>query len=467
MTSELSVGMLLAPAESQPIVARMFGADPIAAVATAPGTGAVALIRVSGNDLGPIAAKLFPAGLGAARRAAVRSLNDAEGNAVDHVVVTHFPKPHSYTGEDVLEIGCHGGVLMTSQVLETVLKAGARSAGPGEFTQRAFFNGKMDLTQAEAVMDVISAQTTLALRSANSQLAGRLGQTITDLRDSLLGILAHLEAYIDFPEEKIDPETGSALRGRMEEVQTRLEKLLATADQGRILRHGAKVVLCGTPNAGKSSLLNVLLGFDRAIVSPTPGTTRDTIEEVINLRGLPLRLIDTAGLRETFDSIEQQGVARSNAALLEADVILEIVDASQSATTRIVIPADATRHRLLVLNKTDLTRHPDWRQTQGCALSCLTREGIDALSQQLFALLVSDPTSLATDPIAINARHQVCLLQSRQHLVDALLVADTDASAEFIALEIRAAMDALGDIVGGLDTEDLLGKIFSQFCIGK
>jgi tRNA modification GTPase len=352
-------------------------------------------------------------------------------------------------------------------VLETILQAGARSAGPGEFSQRAFLNGKMDLTQAEAVMDLISAQTTLALRAAQQQLEGRLGREIHRTRTELLGILAHLEAYIDFPEEDIDPATGAALRARMEAVSSQLDQLLATADQGRILRQGARTVICGAPNAGKSSLLNFLLGFERAIVSEIPGTTRDTIEEVINLRGLPLRLVDTAGMRATEDLIEQQGVARSAAALVSADVILEMVDASEPAPQRISLPADATRHRLLLLNKADLGVHPDWKQSEGCEISCHTGSGMEALSALLFQMLTSEAGALGADLVAINTRHQACLQQARALLQQALAESAQGASAEFIALEVRAAMDAVGDVIGRLDTEDLLGEIFSSFCIGK
>ena len=437
--------------------------DTIAAVATAPGEGAIALIRVSGPDVSLIAETVFRRALNRPRVAELRHLTDAVGNVVDHVLVSYFPGPNSYTGESMMEIGCHGGILITKQVLDAILAAGARSAGPGEFTQRAFLNGKMDLTQAEAVMDIISAQTTLALRAANLQLEGRLGKEIHAIRNDLLGVLAHMEAYIDFPEEDIDPETGEALRSRMRDIQTRLERLLSTADQGRILRQGARTVICGLPNAGKSSLLNVLLGFDRAIVSETPGT----IEEVINLRGLPLRLVDTAGIRATEDAIEKQGVARSEAALLGADLILEVVDASQPSVGRVVIPEEATKHRVLILNKSDLPPHTDWSGVEGIWISCSTGEGIELLSDRLFELLSQGSGAFGADLVAINARHQACLQLAKSSLEAAHAESMKGASAEFVSLELRAAMDHVGDVVGRLDTEDLLGEIFSQFCIGK
>ncbi len=445
----------------------MFAPDTIAAIATAPGTGAIALLRLSGPQVREISSRVLSKPLAAPRLAFLSNVVTAEREVVDQVLVTYFPAPHSYTGEDVVELACHGGVLVTRRVLETLLAAGARSAGPGEFSQRAFLNGKLDLTQAEAVMDLISAQTTLALRAAQHQLEGRLGRAIHTTRDELLGILAHLEAYIDFPEEDIDPATTDVLRERMTAVWEQLDQLLATAEQGRILRQGARTVICGPPNAGKSSLLNFLLGFERAIVSEIPGTTRDTIEEVINLRGLPLRLIDTAGIRETNDLIEQHGVTRSTAALASADLILEMVDASQPAAARVAIPAEATRHRLLILNKADLGVHTDWQHVDGLPISCTTGMGMDALSDRLYHILTAEAGALGADLVSINARHQDCLQRARASLLQALAESAQGASAEFIALEVRSAMDAVGEVVGRLDTEDLLGEIFSSFCIGK
>lgn len=445
----------------------MFEQDTIAAVATAPGQGAVALLRVSGPEALEIGKTVFRGKFPAARTAGLGSILNRAGEMVDQVLLTWFAGPHSYTGEDVVEIACHGGVLVTKGVLDSLLEAGARAAGPGEFTQRAFLNGKMDLTQAEAVMDLISAQTSLGLRAAHQQLEGRLGKEIHLLRDHLLALLAHVEAYIDFPEEDIDPESGEALAKRMEEGIQRIQGLLATADQGRILRQGARTIICGAPNAGKSSLLNVLLGFERAIVSEIPGTTRDTIEEIINVRGLPLRLVDTAGIRETTDAIERQGVARSEAALVGADLILEVVDASQPAGPRVTLPEGATSHRLLILNKADLPLHTDWGNQEGLRFSCVTRQGVDDLGQQLFELLTKGAGVFTADLVSINARHQSCLLQAQIALEAALAELKKGASAEFVSMDLRASMDAVGDVIGRLDTEDLLGEIFSTFCIGK
>ena len=291
--------------------------DTIAAISTPFGEGAIAVLRLSGPRAVEIAEAVFrgKAKPGAAARVQhFGAIHDGE-RKLDDVLLTVFPAPRSYTGEDVVEIAGHGGVLVARRVLELLLRGGARSAEPGEFTQRAYLNGKMDLTQAEAVMDLISAQTDLALRAATEQLEGRLGERIRALREALLETLAHVEAFIDFPDEDIDPDTGATLQGRIDAVRADIAALLASAGQGRILREGVRTVIYGAPNVGKSSLLNLLLGYERAIVSARPGTTRDVIEEVINLRGLPLRLTDTAGVRESDDEIERAGMERTRRAV--------------------------------------------------------------------------------------------------------------------------------------------------------
>jgi tRNA modification GTPase len=305
--------------------------DTIAAISTPFGEGAIAVLRLSGPGAVAIAdasfrGKISPSAA-PARVQHFGAIHDGVAK-LDDVLLTVFREPHSYTGEDIVEIACHGGVLVARRILELLLRQGARSALPGEFTQRAFLNGKMDLTQAEAVMDLISAQTDLALRAASEQLEGRLGERIRDLREALLGTLAHIEAYIDFPDEDIDPDTGAALQARLEAARADIDALLATADRGRILREGVRVVIYGEPNVGKSSLLNLLLGTERAIVSTRPGTTRDVIEETINLHGLPVRLVDTAGVRESEDEIERAGIERTRRAVERADLILHVVDAS-------------------------------------------------------------------------------------------------------------------------------------------
>jgi len=448
--------------------------DTIAALASPSGTGAVALLRVSGPGAAAVAAQVFRNSRRAAgfppRMALLGTITDKSGQRIDDVLLTYFPGPASYTGEDTIEISCHGGVLVTRRVLERLFQAGARAAGPGEFTQRAFLNGKLDLTQAEAVMDVISAQTDRALQAAHRQLDGALGRTILRLRDELIGLVAHVEAWIDFPEEDIDPDTGQALQDRMTALIRRLDALLATADQGRLLREGVRTVLAGAPNAGKSSLLNRLLGFERAIVSAQPGTTRDTIEEVINLKGFPLRLIDTAGLRqETADVIEQAGMTRTQAQLNQADLILELVDASLPPSTRLTLADSTNARHLLILHKSDLPQHPAWvdMPRPGVAVSSQTGAGLDQLTDRILELITSGGNHFEQAELAVNARHSACLETARKALLAAQDAFASGTSMEYVALDLRLAMEALGDIVGRVDVEDILGAIFSQFCIGK
>ncbi len=445
--------------------------DTIAAIATPPGQGAIALIRVSGTRARGIAEEVFSRRVTTPRLQVFGTVADADGQVIDEVLLTWFQAPHSYTGEDTLEISCHGGLLVTQKVLERVLEAGARPAEAGEFSQRAFLNGKMDLTQAEAVMDLISAQTDLALKAAHEQLSGRLGNALTQLREDLIGIVAHVEAYIDFPEEDIDPETGEALLGRIDAVRKTIDQLLATADQGRILREGVRTVICGAPNVGKSSLLNVLLGFDRAIVSDTAGTTRDTIEEVINLRGIPLRLIDTAGVRESEDLIEREGISRTQAQIANAELVLEMVDVSApksgAGSEEIAASIPPGTHHLRLLNKIDRGEHEEWAGAEGVRLSCTEKQGIDTLTEAIFAKLGGPGANWGADLVAINARHKRCLARAAEDLANARQRLAGGESPEFTALELRSALDAIGEVVGKTDVEEILGEIFSTFCIGK
>ncbi|MCX8496574.1 MAG: tRNA uridine-5-carboxymethylaminomethyl(34) synthesis GTPase MnmE [Akkermansiaceae bacterium] len=445
------------------------GVTTIAAVATPPGMGAVSLLRLSGPEAIAIADAVTGGRASSAlpRAACYCHVKDADGRVLDDGLLTVFRGPNSYTGEDSVEFTGHGGILVTSEVLGRFLACGAVAAGPGEFTQRAFLNGKLDLTQAEGVMDLISAQTRLSLRAARSQLEGTLGKRTTAARDQLLETLAHLEAWIDFPEEDIDPQTGILLRGRVAAVLEVVESLLATADQGRVLREGVRTVIFGQPNVGKSSLLNLLLGFDRAIVSDVAGTTRDTIEEVVNLHGIPLRLIDTAGVREAVDQIEIAGIQRTVRQIEAADLLLEIVDASQPRPDEFILPATSVK-RLLVLNKTDLGEHASWASTGAVRLSCSSGEGLGALSDAIRAALHFNEADWGEHAVAINARHQASLQVARASLRAALaLLNDGAADPELAALDLREALDALGEIPGKVDTEDLLGVIFSSFCIGK
>ena len=441
----------------------------IAAVATPPGMGAVSLIRLSGPDAVPVADRATGGKASSAvpRISRFCRVGDAGGGILDDGLLTVFKAPHSYTGEDCVEFTGHGGILVTREVLERFLACGASPAGPGEFTQRAFLNGKLDLTQAEGVMDLISAQTRLSLRAARSQLEGVLGRRTIEARDHLLETLAHLEAWIDFPEEDIDPQTGSLLGQRVESVLAVVDSLLATADQGRVLREGVRTVIFGEPNVGKSSLLNRLLGFERAIVSERAGTTRDTIEEIVNLHGIPLRLVDTAGVREAADPIEAEGIQRTVRQIEAADLLLEIADGSKPKPVDAVLPATDAKH-LHILNKIDLGEHPTWAGTEAVRLSCVSGEGFDFLSAAIREALHFSEADWGEHAVAINARHLASLQLARVSMLEALaLLNSRGTDPELAAIDLREALDALGEIPGRVDTEDLLGVIFSRFCIGK
>lgn len=443
----------------------------IAAIATPPGMGAVGIIRVSGLDAFSSVSQCLPDQKNCRdfkeRYAVLTNIIGHDGAILDEALVTCFHGLRSYTGEDTVEIACHGGILVLRRVLQRLLDLGVQSAGAGEFSQRAFLNGKMDLTQAEAVMDLISAQTDLAMRAAHEQLQGKLGEDSEVIREDMLGIAAHVEAFIDFPEEDIDTDTGDSLNKRLIQVGEKIDRLLQTAEQGRILREGVRTVIIGAPNAGKSSLLNRLLGYERAIVSDVEGTTRDTVEEVINLQGIPVRLIDTAGMRESEDVIEQQGVQRARDQIETADLILEVVDGTQSTKKRLSLDNMDGRHHLLVINKSDQPIHADWKDMRGTQISCTTGEGIDELVDTIAHELSMGAGEWGGHAVAINARHQACLRRAKKSLQQAVASLASGEGAEFVSVELREAMEAIGEIAGRIDTEELLGEIFGSFCIGK
>lgn len=437
--------------------------DTIAAVSTPPGEGAVALIRLSGPESQSILAKIFePAAKTPLPRLATYGRIVEDGATVDQVLVTVFHAPSSYTGENMVEIGCHGGILLAAHILELVLRQGARAADPGEFTQRAFLNGKLDLTRAEAVMDLISARTPLAMRAAAEQLQGRLGDEVSGIRADILGTVAHLEAWIDFPEEGIDPATGELLAGKISACISRIAQLLSTAESGRILREGVRVAIVGRPNAGKSSLLNRLLGMDRAIVSPVPGTTRDTIEESACLRGILFRLTDTAGLRETEDPVEREGVDRARRTIEQADLVLHVLDASAD------FDEPSLREReILVANKIDLVPCDGNLPAKALRISSKTGEGFPELVDTMIGETCGRHLSAGQSLAAVNARHKTLLESACTFLHAAEALVRAGEPPELPAMELRAALDCVGRIIGAADTEEILGEIFGRFCIGK
>lgn len=459
----------------------MFPDDTIAAIATPLGEGGLAVIRVSGPQTFAITDKCFqPTGKSSLKpsTAPTHTIQYGkiirDGSVVDEVLIAVLRAPRTFTREDTVEISCHGGILLAKMVLDTLLAAGARLAEPGEFTKRAFLNGRIDLAQAEAVADVIHSRTELALAAANEQLAGKLSQRINQLRDDMMHTLAHVEAYIDFPEEDIAEETKDQLLGRMERGIAFMDELLRSANEGQILRRGIRAAIIGRPNAGKSSLLNQLLGRERAIVSPIAGTTRDTIEETANIRGLPVVFIDTAGLRDAGDEIEREGIRRSRESLAQAEFILHVLDASEPLTDadKKYLEEFADKKRILVLNKTDLPPKLVFPSTINHQLSttnvcCTSGQGIEDLKDAIKALVWAGEIKAEMLQVAINSRHQDALNRARRAAREATDALRSGLTLELVAVDLHIAVNAVGEIVGKTSTEDLLDSIFSTFCIGK
>jgi tRNA modification GTPase len=458
--------------------------DTIVAIATPLGEGGLAVLRLSGARAFAIADQCFePVGKSSLKPSAAPTHTIQfgkiirDGKVIDEVLLAVLRAPRTFTREDTVEISCHGGLLPAKLVLDALLAHGARLAEPGEFTKRAFLNGRIDLAQAEAVADLIHSRTELALVAANEQLAGKLSQRINQLRDDLMLTLAHVEAHIDFPDEDISPDTKEKLLQRLEAGIAFMDELLRTANEGQILRRGIRAAIVGRPNAGKSSLLNQLLGRDRAIVSPIAGTTRDTIEETANIRGLPVIFIDTAGLREARDEIELEGIRRSRASLASAEFILHVLDASEPLTgaDEIYLAEFIGKKRILVRNKTDLPVKLELPvefqisnfKFQMADVSCVSGQGIEALKDAIKSLVWAGEIKAEMLQVAINSRHQDALNRSRGSARLATDALRADATLELVAMDLRIAANAVGEIVGKTTTEDLLDSIFSAFCIGK
>jgi tRNA modification GTPase len=461
-SSEKSSGLT---AEQQSIIA----GETIAAISTPAGEGAIALVRVCGVNAIDVADKIFRGKEQPSRFAShlqhFGEIVDGAGRLIDQVMLSIHRAPASYTGEDVVEISCHGGTLVSAQVLEACLRAGARAARPGEFTERAFLNGKMDLTQAEAVIDLIRAKTDLALRSASEQLEGRLGEKIKKIRCEFISLLAHINASIDFPEEGIAPNEGEKLVARLDAVREEIAILLATADQGRILREGVRAVIYGATNAGKSSLLNRLLGYERVIVSETHGTTRDTIEEMINLRGVPIRLLDTAGLRTSTSKLEREGISRTEKSLQTADLRLHIADRNAPRPSYFEERAD-NGSEIVLLNKSDLPEHSDWKHFEALRISCATGEGLPDLEKEILARITKQKLR-PESTIAINTRHRDCLRRALESCNRARVAMRDGLTTEYVAVDLNEALHAVGEVIGAVDVEQILDSVFGQFCIGK
>ncbi|MCS5611123.1 MAG: tRNA uridine-5-carboxymethylaminomethyl(34) synthesis GTPase MnmE [Candidatus Poribacteria bacterium] len=463
----------------------MILSDTISAIATPNGEGGIGIIRLSGPLAIPISTVLFHP---SRQISDIKSYTihhgqviDPESNqVVDEVLLNVFRSPKSYTTEDMVEFNCHGGSIILRRVLELTLKHGARIADPGEFTKRAFLNGRIDLAQAEAVIDLIQAKSDIARQMAVDQLGGKLSQTIASINDQIIGLLAETEAMVDFPDEDLDFMDFSKILQSSKEIRLALDELIATANDGRIIREGINCAILGKPNVGKSSLLNALLETDRAIVTEIPGTTRDTIEESVSISGIPLNLIDTAGIRETDNLIEQHGVERSKSFLAEADLLLVVISAADPMDNVDIdlLHSTVDRKAVIILNKIDLPMRTlpvqvkeQVQNKQIIETSVLHSKGVENLKSAILTeVLVShdvgDPrTSVST--IVTNVRHYDALRRAKADLSCAIDSLCQRQSPEFVALDLRGCLDQLGEIVGKTTNEDILGRIFSQFCVGK
>ena len=451
----------------------MSNTDTIAAIATPPGRGGIGVARISGKNLQALAQEIL-GHIPEPRHASLSKFLDANGQTIDQGIALYFPAPHSYTGEDVLELQGHGGPAVMNLLLSRCLAAGARLAQPGEFTLRAFLNNKLDLAQAESVADIIDASTGEAARCAMRSLQGEFSAAIHTLVQALTDLRMLVEATLDFPEEETDFLQHANAYGKLAGIQTQLERVLTSACQGSLLREGMHVVLVGQPNVGKSSLMNRLAGEEVAIVTEVPGTTRDAIRQSIEIEGVPLHLIDTAGLRETDNAVEKIGIARTRAAIDKADLVLLLIDARQgvAAADRAILDSlPAGLPLISVFNKIDLLNEtPQLKGREGqieIRLSAKTGAGVDLLRQKLLETIGWQPHAVAEGLFMARQRHLRALAEAREHLRGAVAVGEKGEQLELLAEELRLAQLALTTITGEFSADDLLGEIFSRFCIGK
>ncbi|TLS35134.1 tRNA uridine-5-carboxymethylaminomethyl(34) synthesis GTPase MnmE [Pseudalkalibacillus caeni] len=456
--------------------------DTIAAISTPMGEGAIAIVRLSGDEAIKIADQLYRGKKKALKEVDSHTINyghliDPETNEVaEEVMVSVMKAPHTFTKEDIVEINCHGGLVSVNRVLQLVLRAGGRLAEPGEFTKRAFLNGRIDLSQAEAVIDLIRAKTDRAMNVALNQMEGRLSKLISTLRQELLETVAHVEVNIDYPEYDAEEMTHDLLLNKMKDVHHHIERILTTAKQGKILREGLSTVIVGRPNVGKSSLLNSLVHENKAIVTDVPGTTRDVIEEYVNVRGVPLRLVDTAGIRETEDIVERIGVERSRKVLKEADLILLVLNYSDELTHEDEQLFEAVKGMdvIVIVNKTDLPEKIDMDRVKEIAqehpvvtTSLLKEEGVDQLEESISQLFFRGSLEAQDMTYVSNSRHIALLEQSKSTLEDAVSAIESGLPVDMAQIDITRTWELLGEIIGDTVSESLIDQLFSQFCLGK
>lgn len=451
--------------------------DTIAAISTPPGQGGIGIVRLSGQDAIRIADRIFISPKGKklsvtpSHRIVYGHITDPDSKSlIDEALVSVMKAPNTYTREDVVEINCHGGIIPLRRTLELLLARGARMAGPGEFTQRAFMNGRIDLVQAEAVLDIINSLTEKSQKSAMKQLSGSLSAGISAIRDHLIELAAFVEAHIDFPEEEMGPPSTKNIEQDALIVKEALENMIRSSRHGIILREGMHTAIIGRPNVGKSSLLNALLEQERAIVTELPGTTRDVIEDYLNIQGIPVKFMDTAGIRKVGNVAEQEGVMRSLKSMEEADLILLVLDGSETLhdTDRELINKSKNKNTIYVINKIDLpqTIPPPVEDGRTVMISALTGAGIDALKDRVIETVFEGSVEVSADTVT-NVRHVHALERALSSVVSFIRENREGASPEFLSVELRDALDAIGEIQGITTPDDVLNRIFSRFCIGK
>ncbi|KKC29872.1 tRNA modification GTPase TrmE [Caldanaerobacter subterraneus subsp. pacificus DSM 12653] len=457
--------------------------DTIAAISTSPGEAGIGIVRISGDRALDIISRIFrPYKKKDVKNVKTHTLHYGHivdpdtGEVYDEVLVSIMKKPNTYTREDIVEINCHGGIVVTSKILELVLKQGARLAEPGEFTKRAFLNGRIDLSQAEAVIDIITAKTMLANKYAQKQLSGYLGQKMRKLKDRMMELLAHLLALIDFPEDDVDELERWQMLESAKEILKEIEKLIASAESGRIIREGLKTAIIGKPNVGKSSLLNALLKENRAIVTDIPGTTRDIIEEYLNVKGIPIRLIDTAGIRDTDELVEKIGVERSKEVLGEADLVLFVIDASRELSKEDYEIFDILtgKNIIFVLNKIDLPKKIDEEELRNLTkdgiiveVSTVKKIGLEKLEETIYNLVFKGNVTIGNEEIITNTRHKEALINAKKYMESVVEAIEKGYSEDLITIDLNSALNEIGKITGETATEDVIDQIFERFCVGK
>lgn len=461
----------------------MYENDTIAAISTAPGEGGIGIVRISGVDAIDILDKIFISKKGRStkdfasytmRYGHILDFNSRE--IIDEVIVSYMKSPSTYTREDVVEIYCHGGAVPVKRIMESVLLAGARLAEPGEFTKRAFLNGRIDLSQAEAVIDLIRSKTDKSSEAALKQLSGSLSKKLGTIRAKLIDIMSHIEASIDFPEDDVDEVLYDSLGKELAGIENEIDEMIRSADTGKILREGLNTVIIGKPNVGKSSLLNALLEENRAIVTDIPGTTRDIIEETLNIRGIPINIIDTAGIRETRDEVERIGVERTREYYRKADLCIFILDSGDRLTQEDeeIFSLVKDKKCIVLINKVDLPSCIDRERVKELAkgkkvldISIKEGTGLESLKDEIVNMVYKDGIEISSDMMVTNVRHKDLLIKARRALAGSIEGIQGNVPLDLVSIDVRQCLEHIGEITGETVQEDIIDRIFSQFCIGK